>query len=863
MAGTMTITSPELVGRAPTLDTVVRRARQGRSTVLIGPPGIGRTRMLTEVGARLERAGTRVIRLTATASASSVPFGVFLGLLDRPTIVRIGAEEALGRAALVRAGVLALKVEALLIDEASLLDPGSAAFLLELARGGTAVVVTSTSGRRVPDAVRAVVDEGVALSLRLEPLDASACGALAASVLGAPVDAALAAGLTDVAEGSPSAAQEVLRAAKAAGAVRFAEGLWRLAGDLPAPVTARRRAGTEFLAESPAAQEWLRAVAVADEIADDVAERLCADEVADDLVRTGWTVHDDRFHTTRMRRAAQTEGVLEAAGARQRRSTVRRLLAAVDGLARPLTDRERIAAGAWRLELGEELDAATALELGGLTSLADPDLSERFLRHAVVTGGGAAAEVALAEHLKRTNRPDEAEQLLGAATPSADRRSADDVARILALVAGFGSRHGGQALAVLDAHLAAHGEQPDLLAVRSGLLRSELRYREGLEAAERLRRGPIGFGSVFAGINEVLIRIEFGDPWGALEVVDLLRGPALQTVERIPEGPVVLDWLAARAPAVASLDLQQAEPIAIRDYDRMLATGMHAVRTPFAHLLGVIRTLQGEVDTAVHLLREAEGLPGIWRDSWLPVILADLAVALTRYGDTAGAEAAIARARGGAVNPSSLGRLRLAEAEVLAAHGDSQRAIEIAREVAARGGGAGARVETWDGLFAAMRHGDATAAQELVREVPLPGVARGVQRDHAAGVRDGDLAVLDGVARRYWAADLRHYAVEVAADGVARRTEQGLPTTAAAERLAQFAAELPALRLPAVPGAPDALTAREREVVRLAARGLPDRGVAEHLGISVRTAQTHLSRAFAKLGVHRRSELADLLDREV
>jgi DNA-binding CsgD family transcriptional regulator len=49
-------------------------------------------------------------------------------------------------------------------------------------------------------------------------------------------------------------------------------------------------------------------------------------------------------------------------------------------------------------------------------------------------------------------------------------------------------------------------------------------------------------------------------------------------------------------------------------------------------------------------------------------------------------------------------------------------------------------------------------------------------------------------------------------------------------------------------------------VVALAARGLPDRGVAEALGISVRTAQTHLSRAFTKLGVHRRSELAALLD---
>src|SRR4051812_4674736 len=92
----MTLGTPELVGRAPILEAVVRRASQGRSTVLTGPTGIGRSRLLVEVATRLERTGIRVVRLTATASASSVPFGVFLGLLDRMTILRIGAEEALG-----------------------------------------------------------------------------------------------------------------------------------------------------------------------------------------------------------------------------------------------------------------------------------------------------------------------------------------------------------------------------------------------------------------------------------------------------------------------------------------------------------------------------------------------------------------------------------------------------------------------------------------------------------------------------------------------------------------------------------------------------------------------------------------------
>jgi DNA-binding NarL/FixJ family response regulator len=56
-------------------------------------------------------------------------------------------------------------------------------------------------------------------------------------------------------------------------------------------------------------------------------------------------------------------------------------------------------------------------------------------------------------------------------------------------------------------------------------------------------------------------------------------------------------------------------------------------------------------------------------------------------------------------------------------------------------------------------------------------------------------------------------------------------------------------------GAPvDQLTDREMEVLRLAARGMTNRGIADELSISVRTAQVHLSNVFSKLGVGSRTE---------
>ncbi|RIX26632.1 helix-turn-helix transcriptional regulator [Amnibacterium setariae] len=854
---------PAFIGRTALLDAVVTRALGAGSSVLTGPPGTGRSRLLHEVGLRLEHHGIEPIRLRTTASASSVPFGVLLGLLDRPTLLRVGAEDALGRAALVRAAVLALQPRAILVDEASLLDPGSAAFLLELARGGVPLVLATTSGRRVPDAVRALVDDGVAVPVRLDPLDAAAIGALAAGILGGPVDAALAGSLAAASGGSPSAAQEVLRAARRTGAVEHADGLWRLRGELPAPLGERRRAAAAFEAADRPTQDWLCAVALADELADDLADALCADEVADAAERAGWTVHDDRAGTTRLRTAAQVEAVLEGVATRQRRAAVRRLLDAVESLGRDLADRERIAHGAWRLEVGAPVEAAEALELGALTSLAAPDLAERFLRHAIAAGGGLPAEVALAEQLKRTNRLDEAEQLLGSGGTPAEHRSADDVQRVLAYVSGFGARRADQALEVLDAHLRTHGERPELLAVRGGLLWFAMRYREALPLLEPLRRGPVGFSAVFAAMQEVLVRTELGDAAGALEVARTMHAASLRTVGQIPEGPVMLEWVAARVPAVVELDLATADAPAVRGYERSLADGTDALRTPYAHLLGVLRTQQGDLDHAVQLLREAEGLPGIWRDSFLPVITADLGIALVRSGDLDEASETVARAAGLTASTSQQGRVRLAEAELLAASGDRAGSAAIAREVAERARAHGALVEEWDALADAVRYHDRAGAEALLGAEPLPGAARAAQRAHASAVLADEGPVLDAVGRRYWAAGLRWLAVETASAAIARLEEERLPLTPSAERLRQWTAELSGVRLDAArfpTGTP--LTAREREVVALAASGLPDRGVAERLGISVRTAQTHLARAFAKLGVHRRADLTAALEGE-
>jgi len=59
-----------------------------------------------------------------------------------------------------------------------------------------------------------------------------------------------------------------------------------------------------------------------------------------------------------------------------------------------------------------------------------------------------------------------------------------------------------------------------------------------------------------------------------------------------------------------------------------------------------------------------------------------------------------------------------------------------------------------------------------------------------------------------------------------------------------------------VPGTSGALTPTERDVVQLAAQGLTNKEIARHLSIAVHTVEVHLSRAYLKLGVRSRSQLA-------
>jgi DNA-binding CsgD family transcriptional regulator len=77
--------------------------------------------------------------------------------------------------------------------------------------------------------------------------------------------------------------------------------------------------------------------------------------------------------------------------------------------------------------------------------------------------------------------------------------------------------------------------------------------------------------------------------------------------------------------------------------------------------------------------------------------------------------------------------------------------------------------------------------------------------------------------------------------------------------LVRVAGRVTALRAEPVPGVLASLTARERDVVLLAAEGLSNREIGARLYLAEGTVRNYLSTAFAKLGVSRRAELGRLV----
>lgn len=203
-------------------------------------------------------------------------------------------------------------------------------------------------------------------------------------------------------------------------------------------------------------------------------------------------------------------------------------------------------------------------------------------------------------------------------------------------------------------------------------------------------------------------------------------------------------------------------------------------------------------------------------------------------------------------------RLRILTARGLAlergfAYGIARQLIEPVRAAAGPG--------EWDGCWTARRHwrpgcstGPRPARSKMTFRMPrrtaCTGWRRTSRRAHSAVASDQPGESLAEAVSLLEPTYARHELALALADLGAHLRRAGRRSDAQPPLLATGARP----RRTALTG-PDALTSAERQVADLAAGGLTNRQIAQHLFISQATVETHLRHAFRKLGIAARADL--------
>jgi DNA-binding CsgD family transcriptional regulator len=198
--------------------------------------------------------------------------------------------------------------------------------------------------------------------------------------------------------------------------------------------------------------------------------------------------------------------------------------------------------------------------------------------------------------------------------------------------------------------------------------------------------------------------------------------------------------------------------------------------------------------------------------------------------------------------------------------GEHARALEMLRAAGELGVEGGQFALAAGAFHDLARLGEPAEAVEQLERVGahVDGELMPARIAYATAVAKGDAAGLDAACDAFEALGGWLFAAEASNQASILYDREGLlrRASASAQRARALAEHCEGARTPALEtgSEPVALTKRELEVAMLAARGLTSREIAETLVVSTRTVENHLQRAYEKLGVSGRAELAEALD---
>jgi DNA-binding CsgD family transcriptional regulator len=730
-------------------------------------------------------------------------------------------------------------------------------------------------------------DSGAA-RVELGPLDRPQTDALAEEITGGPVEEAARQWIHQASLGNALYVAELTRGALAGGALTQDRGLWRLARR-PAISASLTELITARLAGLPeASADALELLALGEPLPVDELVELTSDRAVGDLEARGLIrVSELAGGDVSLSHPLYGEAVRDGLPAFRRRQAQLRLARAIQRRDR-VPDRDLLRMATWLSGAGTELPAATLLEASVVASgSGDPELGAELAGRALAAGGGLRAALLLARAYVLQGRYADADKALAPVAAVVDppgaegAKSADGAGKPAKPQAGqpvafgylelkttilcWGLRQVSAAQQLrdrarawwadpgwqqrVDALAAAGYELPSAASLAAV---AQAYTDEDADPEARRRIAPVHVANLFYSGRvresyELVCRLPAALP--PRDVADE-RALMLRSAIALESG---LGWPELEAWAVALL----------ADAARL---GDHGVVGRAALSLGNLRFSQARYLEAGRLLTEAE-LHLEQRDpgGGLAVARAMQVGVATFTGNYAGIGPALERCRAvlgdGEPLPNELPYVARAHGWAVLGLGDRPRAQRLFLDAAERL----AEVPVYASrlTYEALRAG-AKPRQLALRLQALAqrcdGRLTAAYAAHATGLAAGDGDALLVVAQEMEAIGAMRYATEAAAGAASAYATAG--RTQSARRAATRSRELhgrgegglPPV-IPELDPAATGLTARERELVELTARGLSNAEIAAQLFLSIRTVESHLYRAMHKLGVTSRHEL--------
>jgi ATP/maltotriose-dependent transcriptional regulator MalT len=754
------------------------------------------------------------------------------------------------------------------VDDAHLLDDASATLVHRLAADGTAqLLLTRRSGEISPDSIAAILQDDATRYLELQPLSRAETADLLADALGDPVEAQTVDRLWTLTGGNLLFLRELVRTLQDEHALTGARGLWRWRGDLsiaPRLFDVLHARLDRLDAEE---RDALTVLAFAEPLPLAILRELVDSTALASLGRQGLVDVEATAHVNAVRLAhplyaellrVELSPLEEVEASRRVAEAALRVTGATMPHARWVS--------AWALEAGVELPLTLILDATReALQAADPQRAERLARAALARSPSAEAALLLGESLFARNRFEEAAGVLAEAWDAAD----DDavragVVRLRAAVLQEGLGRADEASRMLDDALEAISDPAyrDFIAAQRALeLAHSGNVREAAELSLPLLDSPDEVVRLRALSPASIVLVLEGRTDRAIAATRGALEPALRLSGRLPGAP---EWVVSShvTTLTAAGELDEAS----RFLDTVDAHRDGEFNAFVALGRGRIALFGGRPASAArHLLNAVSGLddgdPSA-RKVWALSLLAE------SYALLGDAERAARASR----EASQSARPRVHHFD-----GDSERArawahvagarVTKARdallEVAERNR-ADAPLYELLALHDVVRLGDATGVVDRIEALAPDIDARyaPVFLAHARALCDHDGDALDTASQMFEAIGFQLLAAEAAAEATATwrsRGERGHASRSSA-RVAQLLTHCEGATTPALNQLDDEpgmqLTRREREIARLAARGLTSSAISDELVVSVRTVDNHLQRVYSKLGINRRSELA-------